>query len=122
MNLFARKVFGVLCVALFVFACCLTGGVTVGQSALGAVLTFSVGCSLLVGWEVVRETMLEMAAGLAEDRVWPELELAAVVPAVGGLANGMPIDVAAANALAAAEVAAGTLAGGLVIVVGIMPA
>jgi hypothetical protein len=113
MAFFARKVFGAFCLALFIFACCLTSGLTVLDSAMGGVLTFSIGCGLLVAWKVVRETLQEVAAALAEDRVFPvlDIDMAEIVPAGDGQVIGLPVAAAAAFDLVGADVSAGQLIG-----------
>jgi hypothetical protein len=60
---------------------------------------------------VVRDTLREVAVGLADEWAWGGVDLAAVVPAAGGVLIGMPLGAAAGDALPAAEVAAGALAG-----------
>jgi hypothetical protein len=51
-----------------------------------------------------------VAVGIANDVVW-DIELAAVVPAAGGMLVGVPLGAFAGAVLPPAEVAAGTLAG-----------
>jgi hypothetical protein len=111
MSPFARTVFGMFCLALLVLGCCLTSSIAVADSALAAVLTFSLGGLLLWMCMVSRQVLREVAVGI---------EMAAIVPAAGGRPVGVPLGAAAADALPAAAVAPGALVGWNRVVLGRM--
>jgi hypothetical protein len=110
MAFFCRKIFGAGCLAFVVFAFCVTSGVSLASSALAGVLAFCIGSLCVIGCEVCWDTLREVAVGIANDVVW-DIELAAVVPAAGGMLVGVPLGAFAGAVLPPAEVAAGTLAG-----------